>query len=291
MLDLAIDGHTHSPFCPHGSPRPLDEYFARAVELGLERYAVTEHIALPHGFVDPMGPRECAMLPEEMTAYLDDADAARERFPGPLTIYVGFEVDYLGAAQGGWHGELLRMLHGVWGRVDPEATVLSLHFVDRTVVDGTAAMAAAELVSPSGTSDGYHLRYYRLLASAVNASWRYRGVDLRPRRLGHLTLPTKFVRTLPLAEPERVLDAATRVLELAVREGLEIDCNTAGLDKPECGETYLPEPLLSRALELGAQVVFGSDAHAPEEVGRYRERLSTGVSNTEDTESTEDSTG
>lgn len=268
-FDPAFDGHTHTHFCPHGSREPLERYLDRAVELGFARYALTEHIPLPAGFRDPMGPLECAGPLDSLWPYLDYAERVREQYASVLTVYVGLEIDYLGAAQGGWHGELLRVLAPVWDRLDPEATLLSLHFLGDALVDGTVELQRA--LAP--TADALHLWYYRCLESALQASWRYGGRDLRPRRVGHLALPRKFVRAHPLAEPERVWDAATRVLETVAREGLELDVNAAGLLKPDCGELYLPEPLLGRAVALGIPLVYGSDAHAPAGVGQRREAV------------------
>ena len=269
-IDLDCDGHTHSEFCPHGSREPLERYLDRAVELGLRRYCVTEHIPLPTGFVDPMGPYECAGPAEDLAAYLTRGDEVRAAYADRLTVFVGLEIDWLGGAQGNRHADLLAMLAPVWDRLAPEATLLSVHFVGSGLVDGTPDLAAG-LVPPGASIDALHLRYYTELRAALTASWRHDGRDLRPRRVSHLTLPRKFVRRQPLAEPERVWAAADEVLELIAREGLELDLNTAGLDKPDCGEIYLPEPLLSRALALGIPLVFGSDAHAAREVGRHRE--------------------
>ncbi len=271
-IDPLHDGHTHSHWCPHGSGDPLRAYLDRAVELGFRRYDVTEHLALPDGFRDPIGPRQCAMLPAEVPLYLADAEPLRAEFAGRLDVRVGFEVDYLGAAQGGWHQAMLELLGPAWDRIDPAATVLSVHFLDEGIVDGTPAMQAALLPAGANT-DRVHLRYYAALKSAIQASWRWRGEDLRPRRLGHLTLPRKFVKVRPLEHPEQVAEAAMDVLELVAAEGLELDVNTAGLDKPDCGEIYLTSELYHRARQLGVTMVYGSDAHAPREVGRHRDRL------------------
>lgn len=273
-IDPGYDGHTHSHWCPHGSGEHLRGYLERAVALGFTRYAVTEHMALPDGFVDPIAPHECAMWPSEVQPYLADAEALKAEYAGRLQVYVGFEVDWLGSAQGDWHHAMLELLGPVWDRVDPEATLLSLHFLDDGIVDGSAELQAA-LLPEGANADRVHLRYYAALRSALKASWRWHGRDLRPRRLGHLTLPRKFVKARPLQEPEQVAEAALGVLELAAAEGLELDVNTAGLDKPDCGEIYLSADLYRRARELGMTLVYGSDAHTPREVGRHRERLST----------------
>lgn len=265
-VDPRCDGHTHTDWCPHAAPGPLAAYLERAVAAGFTRYAVTEHFPLPPGLRDPFGPCQCAASPATIGPYLDQAEALRDAFADRLAVAVGFEIDYLGAAQGGFHGELLARLAPVWPRLDPAATILSLHFLDDGVVDGTAELTRA--LQRGDPPDSVHLRYYRVLASALRASWRYGRRDLRPRRVGHLTLPRKFIRELPLREPERVWDAATEVLEVIALEGLELDLNTAGLNQDGCGELYLPEPLLSRAVALGIPLVLGSDAHAPAVVGR-----------------------
>lgn len=262
------DGHTHTPFCPHGSPGPLEAYLDRALALGFTAYDLTEHVPLPTGFVDPFEPRDCAMELHELPAYLAAAEHAREAYADRLHVQVGLEIDYLGAAQGGWHQPLLELLRPIWSRLAPEATILSLHFLDDVVVDGTPEMTRGLL--PAGEPiDALHLRYYATLREAITADWSWRGQDLRPRRLGHLTLPRKFIRDLPLRDPARVEAAALAVVELVAAEGMELDLNTAGLDQPLCGEIYLPDVLLRRALELGIPLVFGSDAHHPDHVGRH----------------------
>lgn len=267
-FDPRWDGHTHTQWCPHGAARPTHEYLDRALELGFERCALTEHCPLPPGFQDPFGRRECAMLVDELPGYLAEAEALREQYAGRLEVRVGLEIDYLGAAQGGWHGPLLDLLGPIWSRLAPDATILSLHFLDDQVVDGTVDRMRA-LIPPGESVEAVHLRYYATLRSALTASWRWRGQDLRPRRLGHLTLPRKFSRALPLSDPDRVEAAALSVVELAAAEGVELDLNTSGLDKPDCGEIYLSESLARRAIELGVPLVYGSDAHAPEQVGRH----------------------
>ena len=47
---------------------------------------------------------------------------------------------------------------------------------------------------------------------------------------------------------------------------MALELNTAGLRK-ECREIYPSPRLVGLAAELGVPITFGSDAHAPEEVG------------------------
>ena len=56
------------------------------------------------------------------------------------------------------------------------------------------------------------------------------------------------------------------VLETARDHGVAIEINTAGLRKT-CRELYPSPAILRMAADLGVLLTFGSDAHAPEEVG------------------------
>ena len=57
-----------------------------------------------------------------------------------------------------------------------------------------------------------------------------------------------------------------RFLAAARRGGVAIELNTAGLRK-ECREIYPSRTFLALAHQAGVPITFGSDAHAPEEVG------------------------
>ncbi|MGI6285458.1 histidinol-phosphatase HisJ family protein [Neomoorella humiferrea] len=85
--------------------------------------------------------------------------------------------------------------------------------------------------------------------------------------IGHLDLikiyghrPRKSVLTL--AEP---------ALKAVAASGAALEVNTAGLFKP-VGEIYPAAEILERAFSLNIPVTIGSDAHAPGEVARERER-------------------
>ena len=67
--------------------------------------------------------------------------------------------------------------------------------------------------------------------------------------------------------PEIVQPALDRI----AAAGMGIELNMSGLIRP-CQEIY-PSPLiLNLARERGIPISFGSDAHGPQEVGRYFEK-------------------
>ena len=66
------DGHTHSEFCKHGSGEKTSYLVERAIELGFNKYSITEHAPLP---IDLFGNSEIAqeftLLQDELENYLE----------------------------------------------------------------------------------------------------------------------------------------------------------------------------------------------------------------------------
>ena len=58
----------------------------------------------------------------------------------------------------------------------------------------------------------------------------------------------------------------TRFLKAAKQNDVAIELNTSGLRK-ECKEIYPSSQILKLAAQLGIPITFGSDAHAPDQVG------------------------
>jgi histidinol-phosphatase (PHP family) len=51
---MKVDGHTHTHFCPHGSGEETAKFIEKAIELGFDRYVLTEHAPLPRSFCDDL---------------------------------------------------------------------------------------------------------------------------------------------------------------------------------------------------------------------------------------------
>jgi histidinol-phosphatase (PHP family) len=80
--------------------------------------------------------------------------------------------------------------------------------------------------------------------------------------IGHADLPKKFGH-----RPDRdCTPLFTAMLDAARRSNCAIELNTAGLRK-DCREIYPSSEILRLAHARGVPITFGSDAHAPEEVG------------------------
>src|SRR5690606_23468052 len=93
---LKWDGHTHTQFCYHGNPDPVDLYIEKAIALGFERYSITEHSPLPQGWVkDEELFKELAMSLEELPQYFAEVKRCKEKYGNQIEIVSGLELDFL----------------------------------------------------------------------------------------------------------------------------------------------------------------------------------------------------
>ncbi|MGO3364685.1 MAG: PHP domain-containing protein, partial [Leuconostoc falkenbergense] len=85
------DGHTHTMYSHHGSQESLDRYIERAIALGFDTYAVTEHAPLPEKFLaNFVGPQESrdssAMALSELDDYQAQVAHVQEKYGNQINI-------------------------------------------------------------------------------------------------------------------------------------------------------------------------------------------------------------
>jgi len=231
MKTKKIDLHNHTVRCNHAEGT-VESYIERAIDLGIDIYGFSEHA--------PMDFDEGYRVSfEEMKAYETDILRARETYADRIDIRLGYEVDWLPG-----HMDERVLNAGV------DFLIGSVHFIDKWGFDNPEFIGE------------WHERdvdtVWRNYFEAVTAMVRSGHFDI----VGHLDLiklfgdwPTTDVRAL-----------ARPALEAIARSGMVLEINTAGLRKP-VGELYPARPLLEEAHALKIPVTFGSDAHAPGQVG------------------------
>lgn len=263
-MALKWDGHTHTKFCYHGSPAESDAYLDRAIELGFDRYTLSEHPPLPDRYVDdPKLMAELAMPERELPEYMAYAAAVKEHYASRIEVAVGLEMDYLPGMTdysdrllAPWLGEL-------------EDIVVSVHYLPgkggMRCIDFTPADFADAFLDHYGSMDAVADAYYDAVEGAI--AWAATLPKSIRRRIGHVNLIRKFHRELPPMEEERMRTRLEALLPKLKAADLGLDVNVAGFRKPTCGEAYVPEWLIDRCIVEGIELVYGSDTHKPEEVG------------------------
>jgi histidinol-phosphatase (PHP family) len=259
---LKWDGHTHTQFCKHGSPAEQELYIDRAIELGFQRYSITEHPPLPEGWVkDEKLMAELAMSMEELPQYLAYARSMKEKYEGSIEITVGLEMDYLDGAEALSDAMLEPHLNVL------EDVVVSVHYLPGVegmrCIDFTAQDFSEGLLAYYGSMDAVAEAYYNHVEKAI--AWAAK-LPMR-KRLGHINLIEKFRTALPEIDQSLIERRLRGILPKLESAGIGIDVNTAGLRVATCGRAYVPEWFIGECRERGIPLVYGSDSHKPEQVG------------------------
>ncbi len=232
------DYHIHSRLCKHavGEAR---EYVETALARGLGEIGFADHCPYPAGF-DP----RYRMLPEELSDYRRIVDDVRGRFPR-MRIRYGLEVDWVP----GRMDEVFAKIAG-----EPfDYLIGSVHYTDEFPFDDPEI---EDRWREEGLADKVWLRYMDLALEMVSSG--------RFSIIGHFDIPKKF-GYFP-SDKSVVREKMSGILDVAGKNGTAIEINTSGLRKP-VKEIYPSLEILRMARESGVSITFGSDAHAPGEVG------------------------
>jgi len=232
---LPADYHMHTPLCRHAEGWPV-EYAARAVELGIEEIGFSDHAPFREERDD------WRMLAEELPRYAGEVEKAQAAFP-ELTIRLGLEVDYLPGEEE-WIAELSQTL-------PYDYLIGSVHYLAPDWdFDNPKWIGRFEERPVEEVWELYWAEYGKAIRSGL--------FDV----MGHPDLVKKFGH-----RPEGDL---RRFYEPAIESMREVGCayeiNTAGLRKA-AAERYPHDDFVRLAAQAGIPLTFGSDAHAPEEVG------------------------
>jgi histidinol-phosphatase (PHP family) len=268
-MKMKIDGHTHTHFCPHGSGEETAKFIEKAIELGFDRYVLTEHAPLPRSFCEAL-PYEkelvqyFTMKETELDDYIKEMHQLKQKYKDQIEIRVGFELDYL-PEYIDWTRTLLRDYQGYI-----EETVLSVHFLKGVdgwrCIDHNPEELEENVVLYHGDFQSVQKAYYETIKEAI--------FQFQPSRIGHLSLCQKFQHYIQgrTSVTEEVEKEIQEILLLLRQKGIALDFNTAGLDKKYCLEPYPSKWIVKKAQKLEIPFVFGSDAHAVKEVGRHYNR-------------------
>jgi histidinol-phosphatase (PHP family) len=235
-MSLPPDYHMHTPLCRHAVGEPVD-YARRAVEVGLTEIGFSDHSPMRQDNFD-----NWRMNFSQLDEYVEKVLKAQKEFP-QLTIRLALEVDYL-PGQENWVRELA-------ARHPWDYFIGSVHYVsDSWAIDDPQKLSEWK---NRDSFEVWQIYFERLTLAAESKLFEIIGhVDL-PKKFGHR--PTQDCTPLY----EKFLDAAKK-------NNCAIELNTAGLRK-DCKEIYPSRQILKLAFQKGVPITFGSDAHAPEEVG------------------------
>jgi histidinol-phosphatase (PHP family) len=235
-MSWPADYHMHTPLCRHASGQPA-EYAARAVAVGLAEIGFSDHSPMRRDDFD-----NWRMRFDQLDEYVENVRRVQKDSAG-LVVKLALEVDFLPG-----HEEWIRELAG---RHSWDYLIGSVHYVsDSWAVDNPETISKWKDRDPFEVWTAY---FDRLTQAADSGLFEI---------IAHADLPKKF----KIYPKEDCTPLFKRFLETAQRKNVAIELNTAGLRK-ECREIYPSRAFLQLAAQHKVPITFGSDAHAPSEVG------------------------
>ena len=235
-MPLPADYHMHTPLCRHAVGEPT-EYASRAVALGLTEIGFTDHSPMRRDDFD-----NWRMRADQLDEYVEKVRRAQREHPA-LIIRLGLEVDFLPG-----HEEWIRELAA---RHPWDYFIGSVHYVsDSWAVDNPEKLSQWK---ERDAFEVWSIYFERLTMAAESKLFEI---------IGHADLPKKF-GFIPQRDCTPLFE---KFLGAAKKAAVAVELNTAGLRK-DCREIYPSPNILRLAHALGVPITFGSDAHAPDEVG------------------------
>lgn len=231
-----VDYHLHTPLCGHAGGT-MREYVQAAVARGLSEIGFADHLPLLTRR-DP----SLTMSQEELPLYIEEIESLRKEFP-EISIRAGIEADFFPA--------LVEETAALIERYPFDYVIGSVHFLDGWGFDDPRGRAGYEGRRPL---DVYE-EYFETLIGAAES------------RLFDVIAHPDLIKKYDYRADGDVSHLYERAAKAIAESGAAVEINTAGLRKP-IGEIYPVLEFLVLCRESGAPVAFGSDAHAPQDVGR-----------------------
>lgn len=231
-----IDYHMHTKLCGHATGEMAD-YVKEAVKCGLDEIGFSDHLPMDGGKENNL-----SMGPDELPGYVNEVISLRKSFP-EIRIKLGIEADYVPGNES--------YLKEILAKYDFDYVIGSVHFIGDWAFDHPG-----EIENWNGKDvTSVYKDYFELLRKSARTSL----FDI----IGHTDLVKKFGHRPDNGLSEDLKDTARAFKE----NDVAIEINTSGLRKP-VNEIYPSREILAIYKEFNVPIVFGSDAHCVEDVGK-----------------------
>ena len=250
-IDIRSDGHIHTRYCHHARGE-MEEYVLAAISKGLKEICFLEHMEAGISYHEVTW-----LTDDDFDQYFSEGERLRRKYRDRLSIGLGVEVGYNPECA---DVLLARLSARQWDRIG-----ISFHYA--RMPDGQHHLnllsRKKENIKRAGEigSGPILSRYFKSLTEAVQV--------LPGTVLCHLDAALRYLPDLSYSTDH--LGQIEQLLEAVKARGMSAEINTSGL--PIRGEPFPAPPLLRMIIDRGIPLVAGSDAHQPEDVGRYFDKL------------------
>ncbi len=244
LLDITGDHHVHTHFCNHATGE-MEEYVVAAIEKGLTRLTFLEHLEGGLNYTPRIW-----LSSEVFQEYFTQGERLQEQYGKQIIIRLGAEVGYSSGAV----DELLALLDAF-----PFTHCgLSCHFY----FDGTEHLNMLsrrtdhiKKMAELGTEPILDAYFTNLIQGCQ---------DIPCDKLCHLDAALRHNTPVLTAHHHSLIEELFAVM---LEKDIALEINTSGYElRPH---PYPAFEFIDNARQLGIPLIIGSDAHRPEQVGRF----------------------
>lgn len=246
-MPVRADYHLHSNFSGD-SQAPMEEMIQRAVELGYTEMCFTEHMDMDF----PVTEENPAHTFEVNTdSYLFDLIKYREKYEDKIKVNFGIEL--------GLQPHISRENARYVKSHDFDFVIASTHIVKHK------DPGYPDYYEGITDEEGYRAYFEEILASIRS----FTNFDV----YGHIDYVIRYSRTKDRDYSySKYADIFDKIIDALIYNGKGIEVNTGGLGKG-LKETHPGIDFLKAYRQKGGEIItVGSDAHRPQDIGRYFDR-------------------
>lgn len=238
MHSVIIDCHSHTRHSPDGSETVLD-MCTRAVELGIEIFAITDHCEAHEFGGDDIS--------SAIKNCIEDIDEVSPKFSGRMEILKGVEL--------GQPTQNTAFSEKLISEMDLDFVLCALHEM-------------------RGYDDFYFLNYYEQDIHELLTRYFDELQEIcewgKCDAIAHFTYPIRYIhgRTDIRVNLENYYEKIKSIYKIMIEKGIALEINTSGL-RGDLGDTLPDYQCIKLYHDIGGQLIsVGSDAHKAVDVGQ-----------------------
>jgi len=249
MIDISVDNHIHTRLCHHACGE-MEEYVQSAINKGLRKIFFLEHLEVGIDYFESTW-----LTGVDFEYYHAEGRRLQEKYRDVISVGLGVEV--------GYNPRYLEKILKKLALYTWDCIGISYHFLETGV--GHLNMVSSKQINIDqleqyGVNEVLN-RYYSNLLEAVE--------KLPGQVLCHIDAVLRHHAGIELKNEHLAL--IDKLLDLVADKNMALEINTSGYVKK--GEPYPSPWIIKKAVDRNIDLVAGSDAHRPEDVGRHFEKL------------------
>jgi histidinol-phosphatase (PHP family) len=236
---IKTDYHIHTKFCNHAKGS-IEDFILKSIEKGLSEILFLDHLTLfEKDFKN-------SMTIKEVPLYFYTIKKLANKYKDKIIIKCGLETDF--------HPEYFDETEKICKKFDFDMIGASVHFVKGFNIASRKTKDQYAHIKKDELADEYFKNIEKML--------EYSFFDT----VCHFDLIYKFSKN-PVINPE-ILEKINKILDKIKQKNISVEINTSGFDNP-INRQFPSQKILEKCLEKKIDITVGSDAHSPDQVGRY----------------------